>query len=210
VRLRLSRNSLKLKVSTRIPAQLVGGTGVTITKANGIYTFDMDETEIADIATVAAEAAVEIGVNVQAYDADLTAVAALSGTGIARRTGSNTWTVGTAVANSELATMAAYTVKGNATGSSAVPTDISIPALTQKATPVSADKIMMADSAASNALKYATLSSVASALSVSSLGGCAKVSPRDVPEVVPGRLSAGDQATGPSARNAKMTRSLRK
>jgi hypothetical protein len=102
---------------------------------------------------------------------DLAAVEGLASTGIARRTGSDAWSVGTAVANSELATMAAYTIKANATGSSAVPTDVSIPALTQKASPVAADKIMIADSAASDALKYATVSSLASAGSVASLNG---------------------------------------
>lgn len=59
-RLRLSRNGLKLKVSTRIPAQLVAGTGVTITKSNGSYRFDLDENEIEDIARAAAEAASDI------------------------------------------------------------------------------------------------------------------------------------------------------
>src|SRR3569833_3031972 len=71
----------------------------------------------------------------QPLDTALTTIAALSTTGILRRTGSGTWPLGTAVANSELATMAAYTVKGNATGSSATPTDISIPAQTTKPTP---------------------------------------------------------------------------
>ena len=43
-------------------------------------------------------------VGAQASDADLTAIAALSGTGIARRTGASTWSVGTAVSGAELAT----------------------------------------------------------------------------------------------------------
>lgn len=43
-------------------------------------------------------------VGAQASDADLTAIAALSGTGIARRTGANTWTVGTLVTGAELGT----------------------------------------------------------------------------------------------------------
>lgn len=41
-RLKLERPSLKMKVVTRIPAQLVGGTAITITKAGGVYTFDLD------------------------------------------------------------------------------------------------------------------------------------------------------------------------
>lgn len=299
-RLKISRNALKLRVSPRIPAQLTGGTGIEITKANGVYTFDLNYDEIgtivgytdaleattylaswestgddfsrisitdfkadltasfnlqyqpldaeltaiagltsaanklpyftgsgtaaladftafartlvddADATTARATLGLVIGTNVQAFDADLAALAAnstdgfwahtgagtgaartltapaagltitnpagiagnptfalandlaalegLGSTGIARRTGSDTWSVGTAVSNSELATMAAYTLKGNATGSSASPTDISIPALTQKVTPVSADKIMIADSAASDQLKYTLFS----------------------------------------------------
>ena len=91
-RLRLSRNSLKLKVATRIPAQLVGGTGVTITKANGIYTFDLDEDEIEDIAEAAANAAVAaaVGVDIQAYDADLAALAANSTDGLWAHTAAGT------------------------------------------------------------------------------------------------------------------------
>lgn len=45
-------------------------------------------------------------VGAQPSDADLTAIAALSGTGIARRTGANTWTVGTAVSGAEIGTNA--------------------------------------------------------------------------------------------------------
>lgn len=89
-RLRLSRPGLKLKVSTRIPAQLVAGTGVTITKANGVYTFDLDEEEIEDIAEAAALAAVGVGSGLQAYDADLDALASNSTNGLWARTGSGT------------------------------------------------------------------------------------------------------------------------
>ncbi|MDX3970090.1 MAG: hypothetical protein QHD01_26295 [Bradyrhizobium sp.] len=102
---------------------------------------------------------------------DLAAVEALADTGIVRRTGSNTWSAGTAVSNAEFATMAAYTLKGNATGSSATPTDVDIAALTTKASPASGDYILVSDQAASGAWKKATVSSVASAGSVSSIAG---------------------------------------
>lgn len=102
---------------------------------------------------------------------DLAALEGLASTGIARRTGSDTWSVGTAVSNAELATMAAYTLKGNATGSSATPADIDIAALTTKASPAASDYIMISDQAASGALKKVAVSSVASAGSVSSIAG---------------------------------------
>ena len=38
-----------MKVATRIPAQLISGTAITITKAGGVYTFDLDYTEFAEI-----------------------------------------------------------------------------------------------------------------------------------------------------------------
>ncbi|MBN8968932.1 MAG: hypothetical protein J0G95_10780 [Rhizobiales bacterium] len=91
----------------------------------------LGSTAVGDAVFIAANAAAArsaigavIGTNVQAWDADLDTLAALSGTGIARRTGANTWSVGTAVANSELAAMANGTVKGNVSGSSASPSDI--------------------------------------------------------------------------------------
>lgn len=76
-----------------------------------------------------------------------------------------------AVSNAKLAQAAAYTVKGNATAGLANVSDISIPALTQKVSPISGDMLMIADSAASNALKFATVGSIASAGSVSSMNG---------------------------------------
>lgn len=55
---------------------------------------------------------------------DLAAIETLSGTGIARRTGTDMWSVGTAVANSELATMLDQRIKGNVSGSTATPSDL--------------------------------------------------------------------------------------
>lgn len=46
-RLKLTRvNSLKLKVSARIPAALVGGTGIEITRTNSTYTVDLNYNEL--------------------------------------------------------------------------------------------------------------------------------------------------------------------
>jgi hypothetical protein len=63
---------------------------------------------------------------------DLSALEGLSSTGIARRTGTDTWSVGTAVANSELATAADGTIKSNISGSSAAPSDNTITAVLDK------------------------------------------------------------------------------
>lgn len=92
-------------------------------------------------------------------------------TGPVTSSGNATTITASSVTNAMHANMNAFTIKGNATGSAAAPTDISIPALTQKVSPAAGDFIMIADSAASNALKYATISSVASAGSVSSIAG---------------------------------------
>lgn len=43
-RLKITRQALRLRVSTRIPAQLVVENFLTIAKANGIYTFGVDYT----------------------------------------------------------------------------------------------------------------------------------------------------------------------
>lgn len=84
---------------------------------------------------------------------DLAAVEGLASTGIARRTGTDTWSVGTAVSNAELATMAAFTFKANNTSGAAVPTDVDIAALTSKASPAASDLLMISDQAASGAWK---------------------------------------------------------
>ena len=72
---------------------------------------------------------------------------------------------------SGLNTQAAYSLVGNFTGSTAVPTASTIGSLTAKASPVATDEIILADNAASGALKRATVSSLASAGSVASIAG---------------------------------------
>jgi len=57
---------------------------------------------------------------------DVAAIEALSGTGIARRTGSNTWTVGGGVTLAELASMTDATLLGRSAGSAGVPQEITI------------------------------------------------------------------------------------
>src|SRR6266403_3240974 len=52
---------------------------------------------------------------------DLAGVEGLATTGIVRRTATDTWSAGTAIVNSEFATMAAFTFKGNNTSGAATP-----------------------------------------------------------------------------------------
>jgi hypothetical protein len=82
---------------------------------------------------------------------------------------SGTLTNATGLPLSGLNTQAAYTFVGNNTGSAAVPTAVDIAALTSKASPAAGDYILLSDQAASGAWKRATVSSVASAGSVSSI-----------------------------------------
>jgi hypothetical protein len=64
--------------------------------------------------------------------------------------------------NAALGSVGAYTLKGNNTGAGASPTDFTIPSLPSKTTPVAADILMIADSAAANAFKSITVGSLPS------------------------------------------------
>lgn len=75
------------------------------------------------------------------------------------------------IALSSHATQAAFTFVGNNTGSAASPTAVDISTLTSKASPAAGDFVILSDQAASGAWKKATVSSVGSAGSVSSIAG---------------------------------------
>ncbi len=45
-RLKFATPNLRMKVATRIPAQLIGGNAITVTKASGIYTIAVDATAL--------------------------------------------------------------------------------------------------------------------------------------------------------------------
>ncbi len=70
-----------------------------------------------------------------------------------------------------LTTQAAFTFVGNNTSGAAIPSAVDIAALTTKGSPAAGDYVMISDQAASGAWKKATVSSVGSAGSVSSIAG---------------------------------------
>lgn len=48
-RLKISRPALRLRVATRIPAQFNNGIGISITKENGVYTPNLDYSDLIEI-----------------------------------------------------------------------------------------------------------------------------------------------------------------
>lgn len=84
---------------------------------------------------------------------------------------STTLLANNAVTNSKLATMPAFTFKGNNTSGAAVPTDVDIAALTTKGSPAGGDYVIISDQAASGAWKKATVSSVGAVGAVTSIAG---------------------------------------
>lgn len=109
-RLKLARvNSLKLRVSTRIPANLIGNEFITITRgANGEYSINADYTvltpgpiadpsssyiAVQDLASGVYKTVTLASLLVSGLDADLQAIAALSGAGILVRTADNAWSL---------------------------------------------------------------------------------------------------------------------
>lgn len=100
---------------------------------------------------------------------------------------------------------AAYTIVANATGSSAAPTAVSIPALTQKVSPAVGDIIMISDISSSNALKYATISDIVAAAAAASAftTGDAKLTLKTVADtgwVLMNDGSIGNAASGATTR----------
>ena len=117
--------SLKLRVLPRLPARLLGTTGTTVVKANGVWTVKLDVAPLATVGSVAGadqattyfvinrdtsyykisyaslvadvSASVEGGLGFQPLDADLTALAALATTGFIQRTGAATYALSTAI-----------------------------------------------------------------------------------------------------------------
>lgn len=90
IKVKVQRKAIvKLKVLPKFPSNVVGNSGIVITKSAGSYIFSLDS------AAVLAVIGLTPGVNVQAWDADLQALANNAGTGIWTVTGAGTGSVRT-------------------------------------------------------------------------------------------------------------------
>lgn len=128
------------------------GTGSDTAAAGTITSFGRSLIDDADAAAARSTLGLVIGTNVQAFDADLSALAALAGTGIARRTGTNTWTVGTTISTSEigddqvttakLQNGAAWSLLGRNAATSGDPSYMALADLTEELGPTDGDYIV--------------------------------------------------------------------
>lgn len=107
-----ARTNLGLGTIATQSASNVSITGGTITGITDLAVAD-GGTGASNAANARTNLGVAIGSDVQAYDADLTAIAALSGTGLARKTGIALWELDT---NSYLTANQSITLSGDVTG----------------------------------------------------------------------------------------------
>jgi phage-related tail fiber protein len=104
-----------LAALTTAADQLIYATGVDTFAMASLTTFGRSLIDDADAATARTTLGVVIGTNVQAWDADLDAIAALAGTsGLLRKTAANTWSLDT---NTYLTANQSITLSGDASGS---------------------------------------------------------------------------------------------
>jgi hypothetical protein len=95
--------------------QLIYATGVDTFAMSALTTFGRSLIDDADAATARTTLGVVIGTNVQAWDADLDAIAALAGTsGFLKKTAANTWSLDT---NTYITGNQSITLSGDASGS---------------------------------------------------------------------------------------------
>jgi hypothetical protein len=106
----LPKATVKGKMDVRFPANVLASNFLTVVKANGTYTFDIDYTKLgatpildpttAMVAVLDQSAGLYKVVSLAALlvsglDADLQAIAAMTGTGVLSRTAANTWALRT-------------------------------------------------------------------------------------------------------------------
>jgi hypothetical protein len=162
---RRDRPRVKMQALPKFPADVIAGDGITIEQSGATFTFSINETQLPQIIDF------EIGVDVQAWNGalqaisdgtgDLGSIDALSSTGIAVRTTTDTWALRTLAA----ATGLAWTNAAGFAGDPSVALDIS--SLTADATPDATADYLLTYDASALAHKKALISAAA----VSSIAG---------------------------------------